>query len=207
MAKDPLQNLQSLSDQLEARVRRVVEKHSNRLQAVTLKEHLSGPTGSSSVSRRTGGLARSVEARKPEVSGTKISGGISLSQKYAPVHIGPRGSRVTIRPRSKRFLAIPTDFAKTAAGVPKGPPLSPIWGPTFIAKGVIFGYAAGAGGSSEGSRQRRAAGEKIGKQSIIPLFILKSQVVVPRRIDPQADLLAKIKPGFYEDLKKVMLPG
>jgi hypothetical protein len=112
---------------------------------------------------------------------------------------------VTIRPKNKRFLAIPTDFAKTPAGVAKGGPLDPIWGPTFINKGVIFGYQGGQRGTTEGVRQRAAAGQTVKKGESIPLFILKKSVVVKRRIDPHIDLVLWARPKFLADLKKEAL--
>jgi hypothetical protein len=55
-------------------------------------------------------------------------------------------------------------------------------------------------GTGGGLRQRRAAGEKIGKQDLIPLFILKGSVVVKRRIIP-SELINWIKPQFMAALK------
>jgi len=37
---------------------------------------------------------------------------------------------------------------------------------------------------SEGLRQRRAAGEKFGKQTLVPMFFLKGSVTVRRRVIP-----------------------
>jgi len=54
-------------------------------------------------------------------------------------------------------------------------------------------------------KEGRYAGEKFGKQALVPLYILKGSVVVRRRIDPAA-LLAWVKPGFLADLKKVLGP-
>lgn len=167
----------------------IVRKHSSELQKVLIREHLSGPTGSSSVSRRTGGLARSVRAIDPALDGSKVSGGIEVSAKYARVHIGKKGTSTVIKPTKKKFLAIPLAAAKTSAGVPRGGPLDGIWGPTFISKGIIFGKAPGT--KEEGSKP-------------IPLFVLKGSVVVPRRIGPVEDLYPKIRPAFVEDIKNLI---
>ena len=97
---------------------------------------------------------------------------------------------MTIRPKNTKFLAIPLAAAKTAAGVPRGRPLDGIWGPTFIAQGVIFGFSGGTKGT----------------QSVkpIPLFALKRSVVVPRRVDPKKHLLDWVKPAFVQDLSQVV---
>ena len=193
MADDAIQKIDQIIAQLEGRMLKVVNRHSAKLVSVTLSEHLSGPTSSSSVSRRTKGLAGSVRPLAGSVSGNTVSGGMAIGQKYAGVHIGPRGTSVTITPKSKRFLAIPLQAAKTAGGVARGGPLSGIWGPTFIAKGIIFGYSGGTKGST--------------RKSPIPLFVLKRSVVVPRRVDPNKDLLAKVRPQFIADLKAVATIG
>lgn len=190
MAKDPIQELEKIISGLEAKVIRVVKKHSARLWRITLQQHMAGPTSGSSVSKRTGDLARSTRAEEPKRSGSVITGGIRIASKYGRVHIGPKGSKVTIRPKNAKFLAIPLAAAKTAAGVARGGPRSGIWGPTFIAKGIIFGYSGGT---------KKSTGAKP-----IPLFVLKNQVIIPRRIDPRLDLLMKVKQGFKDDLKQVM---
>jgi hypothetical protein len=50
--------------------------------------------------------------------GSKISGGIGFGAKYANVHIGPAGSKVAIRPKNKKFLAIPLPAARTGRECP-----------------------------------------------------------------------------------------
>ena len=203
---DFLTKIQAAAAGMEGRVRTVVDKHVARLWR-TLIDKMRGGTSSNTIGRRTGELVSSTQPMPTTSGGGRTVGGVVVGAKYAGVHIGPRGSTQTIRPTSKQFLAIPTDFAKTAAGVAKGRPLDPIWGPTFIAKGVIFGYVGGQKAAPEGVRQRRAAGEKMAKQQIIPLFILKSQVVVPRRIDMQLDALDVIKPEFLSDLNAAVMGG
>ena len=193
MAKDPIQTLDRIVSQLESRVMDVVNKHSKKLWRITVSEHMAGPTGSSSVEKRTGKLARSVRAIPAYTQGGRVIGGEMIGEKYGRVHIGPRGSTFIIRPKNRQFLTIPLDAAKTGAGVARAGATSSIWGPTFIAKGIIFGYSGGTKGTAS--------------KSPIPLFVLKRQVVVPRRIDPNLDLLAKVKPDFIADLKKVVSPG
>ncbi|MBU4356587.1 MAG: hypothetical protein KJ822_14795, partial [Proteobacteria bacterium] len=118
---------------------------------------------------------------------------LSFGAEYAWIHIGPAGSQVTIRPKNKKFLAIPLAAAKTAAGVARGGPLSGIWGPTFIAKGIIFGFSGGT--------------KTTQSKTPIPLFVLKRSVVVPRRIHPKEHLLDWAKPKFLADLSQIVKVG
>jgi hypothetical protein len=189
MGKDAIKNLEQLIATLAPKVQKVVERHSRRMweRAVTL--HMGGETGPDRLARRTGTLARSTRALPARLEGSKVTGGLAFGTKYAKVHIGPSGSTFTIRPKNRRFLAIPLATAKTAAGVPRGRPLDGIWGPTFIAKGVIFGYSGGTKGTQSAKP--------------IPLFVLKRSVVIPRRIDPKLHLLDWVKPGFMQDLQQV----
>lgn len=193
MAKDPIKTLDQIIKGLAPKVRKVVQDHSNRLWNHTLSRHLAGGTASDRLARRTGTLARSTKPLPVTMQGSKVTGGIGFSAKYAEVHIGPAGSSMTIRPKNKKFLAIPLPAAKTAAGVPRGGPLDGIWGPTFISKGVIFGFSGGTKASQSAKP--------------IPLFVLKRSVVVPRRVDPDAHLLNWVKPQFIADLSKVVEVG
>jgi len=111
--------------------------------------------------------------------------------------------KTPIEPKKKGgFLAIPTDFVKTFRGHPVGPKQ---YGGTVIFGGIIWGKAGWSGaGTGGGLRQRRAAGEKFGKQTLIPLFILKESVIIRKRLDP-ARVLAYLKPIYLAALKKSCL--
>jgi len=189
MAKDPIITLDQIIKGLVPKVKKVVEDHSKRLWDRTVSRHLTGGNGSDRLARRSGTLARSTRPLKVRVEGSKVTGGLAFGADYAGVHIGPAGSQVTIRPKNKKFLAIPLPAAKTAAGVPRGGPLDGIWGPTFIAKGVIFGFRKGT---------------KKEHKNPMPLFVLKRSVVVPRRVDPKAHLLDWVKPAFVQDLSQIV---
>jgi len=193
MAKDPVKSLNQMIQGLVPKVKQVVETHSKRLCERAVSYHLTGGTGPDRLARRTGTLARSTRALEVRLEGNKVVGGLAFGAKYATVHIGPSGSTFTIKPKNKQFLAIPLPAAKTAAGVARGGPLDGIWGPTFIAKGVIFGYSGGTKGTQS--------------KTPIPLFALKRSVVVPRRVDPKAHLLEYVKPGFIQDLSQLLKGG
>jgi hypothetical protein len=211
--KDAMESLKTIELGIIAKAIPALNKTNQKLKAKLLREHLAGP-GDNSLAKRSGNLARSIteEAATPEAGGTMISAKLHAGMNYAKTHFGPRGSSITIKPTGgRRFLTIPTDFARTNAGVAKGR-MQNVGGKwtflgmtTFIQKGVIFGYAEGANRRSEGMRQRRAAGQSFTKTAIIPLFILKSSVVVKRRIDPMIDMIQWAKPVLAEELKKAGL--
>jgi hypothetical protein len=204
---DLIEKIQAKGAGLQAKAVEIVKKYSTVLWRSVL-DKVSAGTSSDTLSRRTGSLARSIQNFIPEISEGTVTGGVIVSEKYAIAHFGPRGSEYPIVAK-KQFLTIPTDFVKTAAGVAKGqmeggPPWTFLGMPTFISKGVIFGKLEGGLQSSEGVRQRRAAGEKMSKDQIIPLFILKSSVMIPRRIDMQQDVLDPIRPQFVADCQTMV---
>jgi hypothetical protein len=132
------------------------------------------------------------------LEGNKIIGGIAIGQSsvpYTKVHVNrPRGKETIIRPVNKTFLTVPTDYAKTAAGRPRGPAYkggkpNPIWGITFIAGGMIFGYKRGT--------KRKYANP-------VPLFILKRSVKIQSRVDPREDFIKVILPGMMKEIRQIV---
>jgi phage gpG-like protein len=103
---------------------------------------------------RTGHLHRSITHEGPKRKGTKIIGAVGTDIPYGPTH--EFGG--TIRPKRAQFLTVPLTAAKTAAGAGRGRARD--FPNTFIAKGIIF--------------------QRIGKR-IIPLFVLKRMVRIPKR--------------------------
>jgi hypothetical protein len=191
MAKDPVVTIDQIIQNLAPKVQQVVKEHSILLWQQVLTRHLTGGTSADRLAHRNGKLAQATRSIPVKMEGSKVTGGLSFGVKYAWTHIGPAGSQVTIKPKNKKFLAIPLAAAKTAAGVARGGPLSGIWGPTFIDKGVIFGFSGGTKGSKSAKP--------------IPLFVLKRSVVVPRRIFPKEHLLDWAKPKFIADLSKIVV--
>jgi hypothetical protein len=112
--------------------------------------------------------------------------------KWGHVLVGPAG-QTTIKAK-KGFLAVPTDFARLGGG--RGQPGPRSYSGTQIFAGIIWGKAGWGGAKTGGGlRQHRAAGEKLGKESLIPLFILKGSVVMRRRVIP-AEQSRWIAPQF-----------
>lgn len=195
MAQDPIRELTIRERELLPRVIEAIRTNSVRIHSQLVNKHLRGQTTDTTLRRRTGTLARSVAVLIPKVEGSIVRGGISTGTRYAPVHIGPRGSQFIIRPTKAQYLAIPLPAAQTAAGVARGGPRSGIFGKTFIAKSkagnlIIFGTSSGV---------------KKGAGAVRPLFVLKKSVVIPRRPDPDKDLLEWVKPKFMQDLAKAVM--
>jgi len=188
MPRDPIKTLEALEKKLEGRVSKVLDSMAFKIRRrVVSQEFLKWKT------RR-----RPIVVEKSKVVGTVLTATVRGASKWTwgHVHIGPPGSTV-LKARSG-MLAIPTDAAnKTFKSKRVGPKQ---YGGTVIFGGIIWGKAgwAGTGGYV---RQRRAAGEKLGKESLVPLFILKGSVVVKRRIIP-SQLIQWIRPQFAAALKK-----
>jgi hypothetical protein len=203
--KDAIESLDKIIEKLIPKAIQAVTRTAKKVEAKLLRQHMSGHSDSS-LGKRTGAAARSLKADPATAKGTVVTSKITGGVNYLRIHF--TGGIIKAK---KKFLTIPTDFAKTNAGVAKGRMVKEgnTWTflgmPTFIAKGVIFGKVGGSNARSEGIRQRRAAGEKVGKGQIIPLFILKNSVVIKRRIDPKVDIVDWAKPVLTQELKKAGL--
>lgn len=149
------------------------------LKRKVITEHLSGPTGSSTVRRQSGKLKKSIQISKATLQRGRFGGSsravaiFRFNSEYAGIHIGKRGSRTKIRPKRAKFLAIPTKFARSSTGRPLGSPRDPRWGRTFVAHDIIWGTPKG-------------------RKNPRPLFVLRDSVIVPQRIDIKKDI---VKPG------------
>jgi hypothetical protein len=188
--KDPIATLDKLAHLLDKRVGDILWDNLTRVRDKLRAEE--------PLHKRTRGMPY---VRRPiQLQGNLIEAGLYAPPAWAAAHIGV--GQTTITPHGHGFLAIPTDFVKLVAGHPVGPKQ---YSGLKIFGGIMWGVAGwGGAGTGGGIRQRRAAGEKMGKQTLIPLFILKGSVVIKKRIDP-GQLIAWIKPQFFADLKKSCL--
>lgn len=117
------------------------------------------------IGRRTGNLARAIRF---EVTPDPLTGTVWPDPDKVPYgSIQEEGG--TVIPKHSRFLAIPLEAMLTGNGVARGTarqvkdnPGAFGFASTFIHGGVIFGKVLGAA-----------------KASVIPLFALKSSVVIP----------------------------
>lgn len=200
--KDAAESLDKIIKAMIPKAIQAVTRTAKKVEAKLLQQHMAGHSDTS-LGKRTGAAARSLKADRATAQETIVTSRITSGVGYLRIHF----TGGTIKAK-KKFLTIPTDFAMTNAGVAKGRMVKEgnTWTflgmPTFIAKGIIFGKVGGPNARSEGIRQRRAAGEKVGKGQIIPLFILKNSVVIKRRIDPKTDIADWARPVLTEELKK-----
>lgn len=158
-------------------------------------------TASGSIAEISGNLKKSVRVIPPQVTTNEVRGSIAIgdsSTPYAGALIGsPRGKATVITPKNAKALAIPTKFARTSKGVPRGPAYlggvpNPIWGITFVANNMIFGYQRGT--------TRKYA-------QPVPLFILKKSIVVKTKIDPKEDVVNVIIPQIRAEVRKLIKSG
>ena len=151
---------------------KAVDRTTRILRKQVVTKHFTKGPSPKSVKKQSGKLQKSIRFSKAQPAGKLgVTADFSIGTQYATTHVA-RKNRAKKRITAKRgFLAIPTDFARTAAGVPIAPPLDPRWAPTSIVKNIIFGQSGG---------QR------------VPLFVLKKSVVVPQRVSVFRDI---IKPG------------
>jgi hypothetical protein len=128
-----------------------------------IRTNLSG----SVLNRRTGVLAASVDTEGPAVQGAAMLARLGIlrgpARRYADIHL----TGGVIRPVNAQKLAVPLSAALTASGVAAFPD------GTFVAKDIIFG--------------------KVGRVEIVPLFVLKDQVVIPKRDYMSGPLQALIR--------------
>jgi hypothetical protein len=104
-----------------------------------------------------------------------------------------------IKPKHGKYLTIPLEAAKAGKGGQgpgRGSARGGPWGETFVGKSkagnlIIFG------------RLRITKGKRVGelRSRIVPLFLLKKQVIIRARIHPE-ELIAWIKPKMIEDFLK-----
>lgn len=220
--KDPITSLEKIELGIIGKAIKALNATNLKLKRKLLREQLAGPTGKSTLAKRTGNLARSITEApaRPEGGGTVIAARLHAGMIYAKVHFGPRGSKVKIVPIRAKMLAIPLTAAKTAAGVARAGPTSGIWGPTkcFRSKAgnlIVWGYQTGK--AAMGTRQKTVSGgqgnavslsyarKAMNKGELVPLFVLKESVVIKRRIDPKRDLVDWAKPVLLQELKKAGL--
>jgi hypothetical protein len=137
---------------------------------------------------RTAALKGSIEAIPPvEVSAHEIIAKVVAGQKLKYAWAQEEGG--VIKAKNARFLAIPLDAAKTAAGVARfGPRQIESAGYTgsFVKGGILYG--------KQGDR-------------IVPLFVFKRSVTLPKRAFMKPALAAmqpRIRAGFMSVLDRAV---
>jgi len=173
----------------QARIRAVFDLNTYLMATYIKQRMLSGPTTSKSLSVRTGKARRTTRQKKAIVSSKRVSGGILFGAGYMRTHVGRRGKKVTIRPKTKQYLTIPLPAAKTAAGRLRGSARSGVFQDTFIAKSkkgnlIVFGKFG-----------------KSKKAKLAPLFVLKKKVVITQRTDTK-EIMRIARRRILKDLKQ-----
>lgn len=160
--------------------------------------YLSGGTTTDRLAVRTGRLraAFGMEVQQ-QGSGVQARIGYILPQGrqgggdalvYARIHEGwPDGrASTTMRPRNAQYLAIPLAAAKTPAGVARGGPRD--FPDTFVQRsrqGTLILF------------------QQVGSGGIVPLFILKREVVIPAR-PALRPTMQRFTPLILDDLGKAV---
>jgi|SRR5579885_822582 len=164
-----------------------VNKQSVKLTNYTIQRHLTGGTTEDRLRVRSEQMRRTTRPLQSRIEGSRISGGVQFGVDYAKVHVGPKGSFFTIKPKGK-WLAIPTEAALTPTGQMKYPHARD-YPNTFI-----------------NPKNKQLVMGRLSKNLIVPFFILRRFVKVPRRVDPQEILLAK-GPEISQSLVKAIDRG
>lgn len=177
------------------------------IQTEIKQKWLTGGTTDDKLGTRSGKLRNSVRVGAITTSGDTVRGGVNAGTRYAFTHMGKRGSSVTIR--GKPWLTIPMTWLPesravllTEAGALRGGARSGAFANTglgtFIQKSdrgnwIIFGQRAVQRGTNAGQ----------GRGKIVPLFLLRHQVKVKRRVFLDEILHAHAK-QFSGDVRKVL---
>lgn len=190
-------------------VKKILNKNARLLQTHVRAQYLSGISraGGSSLKRRSGTMAaRTIPIPAQETAPGIVTAGISFGTRYAVTHIGPRGSSMTIRAKNVKYLTIPLEAMKTKAGVARGDAeyAREKYGRTFVRKSkkgnlIIFAQK----GDMRKGREHGASGRQTktrGAGGLIPLFLLRKEVTIKRRIHPK-DLIEWIEPKILADFK------
>ncbi len=152
------------------------------LRKQVIKKHFSNvskPTARA-VRKQSGSLQKSIVFSRAKSVGGIVSANLQIKSPYGGVHVA-RDVKGKTRIQGRPFLAIPTRFARNAAGVPIAPPLDARWKPTRIANGIIFGSLGGVQ---------------------VPLFTLRRSVIVPQRVSMQTDVIVPGKRIYIQQLSQ-----
>ena len=168
-------------------LRQAIDRTTRILRKQVITKHFTTGPRPKSVAKRSGKLQKSIRFSKAKPEGQGFSASFVIGTKYATTHVARRNRGKTRISGKKGLLAIPTDFARTAAGVPIAPPLDPRWAPTSIVNNIIFGHIG---------------------TSRVPLFVLKKSVVVPQRVSVFRDIIqpgeAILKQQIQAETKKIL---
>jgi hypothetical protein len=156
------------------------------------RQHLRGGTTKTKLRRRTGHLSGTTVPIIAKAKGGFIIGGTKFGAKYAPVHIGDRGTDVEIKVKNPKlkYLAIPLPPAQTEAGAKqlvKTRDFPDMEYRKKKGKTPVMGYMKG--------------------DRFVAYFALKKKVKIKRRVFPEAIINAKkrqIAKGIQKDIDELL---
>jgi hypothetical protein len=210
--------LNEVPARLIQRVARIIDRNSLVMLTNIRTEHLVGGTTDTRLRRRSGVLANSLRVVKAEIKGESIEGGVSIGTKYARPHFGPLG-QITVIKGKKGWLTIPIDKehggvldedyegafpSTTKTGVGRGSAMFGPWTNTFVKKSsrgnlIIWGQMKSYSKVKVGGVAVKGLVIRKVSDKIVPLFLLRKQVKIPARVDPN-QILNFIAPKLKEDL-------
>jgi hypothetical protein len=149
-----------------------------RVRRTIVERGLSGPTGPTTRSRRTGELARSVEGIGTFVDGLPAIQVGSFRLAYARMQLGDETTRIL--PKRAKALAFPVGKALTAAGrprFPRGPRTfpRPLQFVPFKRKGNIIGALYERSQLQREGKRARKKGEPVSLRNVQALWLLARQ--------------------------------
>ena len=198
--EDVLGKIHVMPEKLSKAIKEIIDRNDRLLETHIKQDLMQGGTNDTQLAGRTGQLASSTRAINATIEdgGARVSGGINFGQKYARVHIGPKGQITTIRPVNRQWLTIPLGAAKTSSGALRGAAQSGMYGQTFFANSkagnlILFGKLA----YQKGKRAGQTHGD------IVPLFVLKKEVKVKARLHPK-DMFEWVQPKIVSEIKETI---
>lgn len=164
--KEQLGELHARLNSLDIRKRDSFAMRAFQQASVVVERRLKTNVTDRILHRRTGHLAQSIQSSVYQENGVvtaRIGSGALNKERMPYAEIHEDGG--TITPKRVKYLTIPLAAALTASGAPRKASARD-WANTFVGKSkggalIIF--------------------QKVGKKSIIPLYVLKRSVTIPAR--------------------------
>ena len=112
--EDVLGKIHVMPEKLSKAIKEIIDRNDRLLETHIKQDLMQGGTNDTQLAGRTGQLASSTRAINATIEdgAARVSGGINFGQKYARVHIGPKGQITTIRPVNRQWLTIPLEATK-----------------------------------------------------------------------------------------------
>lgn len=138
---------------------------------------LTGGTSKTRLAVGTGKTRASARPLQPKVTAEHVKGGVVFGTAYTMTHVGKPGEKKTIRPKKAKALTIPLNAMKTKAGVSRGSAQGAYVKSHFDS--TFFGKSKKGNVILFGTKKLKTM------TKIIPLFVLKTKVIIPARIHPE----------------------